>query len=349
MRIILAIVLFSLIILFHEFGHFLLAKLCGVTVTEFSLGMGPRLLSLVRGGTRYSVKAFPFGGSCAMLGEDQDDTSEGTFGSKSVWARIAIVAAGPVFNFILACVFSMIIIASVGYDKPVILGVTDGYPAQEAGLMAGDVIRSINGRRITFYREISDFTQFHQDLMRSGEPVRIRYERDGEVFETSLVCRDNGNGRYIMGISGSSGYREKASPIETVLFSVRDVRYWIGSVLSGLRMMVGGQVSIDDLSGPVGVVDMIGQTYEEASRDGVFYIWLNMLNIGIILSANLGVMNLLPLPALDGGRLLFLLIEAIRRRKVSQELEGRVHLIGLMLLMGLMVLIMLNDLKKIFL
>ena len=152
-----------------------------------------------------------------------------------------------------------------------------------------------------------------------------------------------------MGISGSSGYREKASPIETVLFSVRDVRYWIGSVLSGLRMMVGGKVSIDDLSGPVGVVDMIGQTYEEASRDGVFYIWLNMLNIGIILSANLGVMNLLPLPALDGGRLLFLLIEAIRRRKVSQELEGRVHLIGLMLLMGLMVLIMLNDLKKIFL
>ena len=133
MKILLALLVFSLIITFHEFGHFLLAKLNHIGVVEFSLGMGPRLLSFVKGETRYSLKLLPFGGSCMMLGEDTDDTGEGTFGSKSVWARISVVIAGPVFNFILAWILSVIIISLVGIDMPVLLGVTENSPAASAG------------------------------------------------------------------------------------------------------------------------------------------------------------------------------------------------------------------------
>ncbi len=348
MRIVWALILFSVIILFHEFGHFLLAKLNHVAVLEFSLGMGPRIAGFVKGETRYSLKALPFGGSCVMLGEDAQEEGEGSFGSKSVWARISIVAAGPVFNFLMAYIFSVIIIAGVGIDKPVILSVSDGFPAQEAGLQEGDLITSVNGKKMHFYRDISDYIQYHQEELKAGETLVIRYQRDGESHETSLQAADNGQGRYVMGISGSMNYREKVSPGETLISGAYEVTYWIRAVIQGLKMMFGGQVKLDDLSGPVGVVDMIGETYEEASQDGAYYVWLNMLNIGILLSANLGVMNLLPLPALDGGRLLFLAAEVIRGRKVSQELEGRIHLIGLMILMGLMLLIMMNDVKKLF-
>ena len=348
LRIILALLLFSLIILFHEFGHFLLAKLCGVVVEEFSLGMGPRLLSAKGKETRYSLKALPFGGSCMMKGEDLSDFSEGTFGSKPVWARILIIAAGPVFNFILAFFCAVILISSVGIDRPVILSVSDGFPAQKAGIMAGDEIVSIDGHRIRLYREVSDYVNFHQAKMASGREINIEYRRDGAISRTQLIPADSGEGRYVFGISGSSGIREKTGPLQTIGYSAYEVKYWIGAVLSSLRMMLTGSVSINDISGPVGVVDMIGETYEESKQDGAWYVWLNLLNIAILLSANLGIMNLLPIPALDGGRLIFLLIELVRRRRFNQEVEGKIHLAGLLLLMLLMVVILFNDIRKLF-
>lgn len=348
MSIVIALLIFSLIIIIHESGHFLLAKCCGITVTEFSLGMGPRILSTVRGGTRYSWKLLPFGGSCMMLGEDTGDAGEGTFGSKSVWARIAVVAAGPIFNFLLAYVLSIFIIGSVGYDLPVMLSVTEGYPAAEAGMQAGDVITRINGRRIHLYREVSNYTLFHQREYKSGRTIEIEYLRDGEIHTARMQAVDDGTGRYVVGLSGNSNYRTRGSSLDVLRYSFYEVGFWIGSTFDSLRMLLQGGVDMDDVSGPVGVVSMIGETYEESRADGAFYIWLNMLNMAVLLTANLGVMNLLPLPALDGGRLVFLLLEAIRHKRVDPETEAKVHFTGLMLLMLLMVVIMFNDIKKLF-
>ena len=140
MGIVIALLVFGFLVFFHELGHFLLAKKNGIAVTEFSIGVGPRLFSFVRGETRYSLKAFPFGGSCQMLGEDGESTDESAFHNRSVWARISVVVAGPIFNFILAFLLALIVIGYVGYDKPVVIGVMEGFPAEEAGLMEGDVI-----------------------------------------------------------------------------------------------------------------------------------------------------------------------------------------------------------------
>ena len=347
MSIIVAVLIFSLIILFHEFGHFLFAKLGGITVTEFSLGMGPRLLSFEMGGTRYSLKALPIGGSCAMLGEDEDDMQEGSFGSKSVWTRILVVAAGPLFNFILAYVISVILLLNAGCDLPVLLAVSEGYPAEQAGLQPGDVITQINGKNMYLYRDVSNYVSFHQERLSDGTPVTVRFTRDGEKHTVSLTAADDGNGRYILGVSGSSSYREKLGFFRTLRYGLYEVRFWVGTTLGSLRLLLTGKAGAQDLSGPVGVVSMIGETYEESRTDGWYYVMLNMMNISILLSANLGVMNLLPLPALDGGRLLFLILEVIRRKRIDPGKEGMVHFAGFMLLMLLMVFVLFNDIRRI--
>lgn len=350
MSIVVALLIFSVIVIIHELGHFTLAKLNGVTVTEFSLGMGPRLLSMEKGGTRYSLKLLPFGGSCMMLGEDGEEVEgpqEGTFANKSVWARISVIAAGPIFNFILAFVLSIFIVGSIGYDSPVLLSVTEGGPAEEAGLQAGDEIVSIGGKRIRLYREVSNYSLFHQKEMAKGEPIEVVYERDGETYTAHITPVNDGTGRYIFGYGGDTNYRTKASPLQVLEYSAYEVKYWIDSTFSSLKMLVQGGVTLDDMTGPVGVVEMIGETYEASRSDGAFYVWLNMVNMAILLTANLGVMNLLPIPALDGGRLVFLILEAVRRKQIDPETEAKIHFAGLMALMVLMVVIMFNDVKKI--
>ena len=343
MSIVIALLVFSVIILFHEFGHFLLAKLNKITVVEFSLGMGPRLLSFEAGGTRYSWKLLPFGGSCMMLGEDGEEEEEGSFGSKSVWARMSVIAAGPIFNFLLAFIMALFIVGNLGYDVPVLLNVTEGMPAADAGLQAGDRIVKMNGKRIHLYREVQNYSMFHQ-----GEPVIFQYERDGELHEAT-VTPELTNGSYKYGIGGNINYRQKTNVLETLEYSAYEVYYWIDTTVSSLGLLFKGGVQLDDMSGPVGVVDAIGTTYQESRDEGAFYVWMNLLNIAILLSANLGVMNLLPIPALDGGRLIFLIVEAIRRRRVEPELEAKIHFAGLMLLMLLMVVVMFNDVKKLIL
>ena len=343
MSIVIALLVFSVIILFHEFGHFLLAKLNKITVVEFSLGMGPRLLSFEAGGTRYSWKLLPFGGSCMMLGEDGEEEEEGSFGSKSVWARMSVIAAGPIFNFLLAFIMALFIVGNLGYDVPVLLNVTEGMPAANAGLQAGDRIVKMNGKRIHLYREVQNYSMFHQ-----GETVIFQYERDGELHEAT-VTPELTNGSYKYGIGGNINYRQKTNVLETLEYSAYEVYYWIDTTVSSLGLLFKGGVQLDDMSGPVGVVDAIGTTYQESRDEGAFYVWMNLLNIAILLSANLGVMNLLPIPALDGGRLIFLIVEAIRRKRVEPELEAKIHFAGLMLLMLLMVVVMFNDVKKLIL
>ena len=344
MRILIAIIVFSIIVLFHELGHFLLAKANHVQVNEFCLGLGPTICGFTKGETKYSIKLLPFGGACMMEGEDGTSDNPKAFPNKSVWARIAIVFAGPFFNFIMAFVFSFIIICCVGYDKPVISDVMEGYAAEEAGLRGGDEILKMNGLSIHFYREVSAYSMFH-----SGESVEVTYCRDGEKYTTTLVPKYSEEaGRFLYGVMGPSGYT-KGNVGENLLQAGYEVRYWIYTTFQSLRMMVTGDVSVNDMSGPVGIVKNIGDVYEESvANDGYFYAFLNMLNWAVLLSANLGVMNLLPLPALDGGRLVFLIVEAIRRKKVDPDKEGFVHFVGIVLLLGLMVLIMFNDIRKLF-
>ena len=342
MNIIVALLIFSLIILFHELGHFLLAKRGGIGVISFSLGMGPALLKKKIGETEYALRILPFGGSCAMVGEDEESDAENAFGKKGVWTRISVVAAGPIFNFILAFVGSVIMIACVGIDKPVIMETMEGYPAYEAGLQAGDEVISMNDRNIGIYRDVSMYIQMHQ-----GETVELVYERNGERFETTIVPKMDEEGYYLMGITGGA-YSKCKNPIELLSFSGKQVGYWIHMVFDSLRMMVTGKVSREDVGGPVRIVGMIGDTYEQSVEMGAFAVFINMLNMVIFLSANLGVMNLLPIPALDGGRLLIMFVEVITRKRVPQKIEGYIHLAGFALLMALMIMILFNDISLMF-
>lgn len=340
MKIVIAILLFSIIIIFHELGHFLLAKANGIRVNEFCLGLGPTLIGFTKGETTYSLKLLPIGGACMMEGEDEESGDNRAFGKKSVWARISVVAAGPVFNFIMAFVFAFILICNIGYDLPVLSGVLEGYPAETAGMQAGDTIVKLDGDRIHFFREISAYMQFHP-----GETVEIVYERGGEQYETKLTPQYSEEyGAYMYGFQASG--REWGNVFENLKYSVYEVKYWISVTLSSLKSLVTGQVSVNDLSGPVGIVDMIGDGYEASVSYGFRAVFLQMLYMAILLSANLGVMNLLPLPALDGGRLFFMVIELIRGKRVDPEKEGMVHFIGMMLLFALMIFVIFNDVRK---
>jgi len=340
--IVLAILVFSLIVFVHELGHFLLAKMNKIRVDEFSIGMGPRLLSTVKGETRYSLKLFPIGGSCMMGEDDVDDMSEGSFNSKSVWARIAVVAAGAVFNFILAFIFAVIIVGYTGYDEPVISGVLPGYSAEAEGMQEGDRIVRMNGKKINVWREVTYYNMFH-----AGETVELVYERDGEKYEVTIVPKQDEDGNYLMGVTSPAQYK-KANVFTAIQYGVYEVKFWISTTLESLKMLITGSVGVDQLSGPVGIVDVVDDTYQQSKEYGAVVVLMQMLNIGILLSANLGVMNLLPLPALDGGRLVFLVIEAIRGKRVAPDKEGMVHFVGMMLLFALMIFVLFNDLNRIF-
>lgn len=428
MKILIAIIIFSAIILFHEFGHFLLAKMNGIGVIEFSLGMGPRLFSFKKGETKYSLKLFPIGGSCAMVGEDTaDEDTPNAFNHAPVWGRISVVAAGPVFNFLLAFLLALIIVGFMGYDPAEVVSVSegsnaetaglmegdiiteyDGYhidlakdlyvysylnsltegepvtvkvsrngetktityepdvnvryllgfnrsdansmvveslisgmPLEEAGVQAGDVITAINGTRIADGTEYDEYIAEHP---LSDESIEITYERNGLEYTVEITPREYRTP--VLGFSYNLGY-EKTSGTGILKYGFLEVKYMVRTTLLSLKELVTGGLGVDDLSGPVGVVDAIGTTYEESKSEGALILWMNLLNMAVLLSANLGVMNLLPLPALDGGRLVFLIVEAIRRKPINREFEGMVHFAGLMLLMVLMVFVMYNDIIKI--
>lgn len=350
MSIIVAILVFGLIILIHEFGHFIFAKKSGIGVIEFSIGMGPRLYSVVKGETRYSIKGFPFGGSCMMVGEDEDNDDPKSFNSKSVWARIAVIAAGPVFNFILAFFLAVIIVGHVGYDPPELSGVLEGYPAQEQGMQAGDVLTKVNGKKITVYRDLQMYLYMNQ-----GKTLHVEYNRksgDTSTLEkrtaTIVPQYSQENESYMMGIE-VSGYRVPVTSIgEAIKYSAYEVQFCIKNTISSLGMLVRGEVGRDDMAGPVRIVSVIDETVEETKGYGLTVMLLTLANLCLLLSANLGVMNLLPIPALDGGRLVFLFLEAVRGKPVSPEKEGMVHMAGLVVLMGLMVFVLFNDIITLF-
>ena len=351
LNIIAAILVFGLIVLVHEFGHFLLAKANGIGVVEFSIGMGPRLVSRQKGETRYSLKLLPFGGSCMMLGEDEKETDPKAFNNKPVWARISVVFSGPAFNFILAFLFAVIIVMNMGYQKFWIDGVTEGSPAAEAGLQPGDVITKVNSRKIDAYEDVQVYM-----LANPGETLRVRYERpseDGTSWETreTMVTPEYSEteGRYLMGVTFTGQYVKPESLGEVVYYSAYQVKYCITSTFDSLKMLFTRQVEVDEaVAGPVRIVAMIGENVEESREIGVSVMLLTLCYWCLILSASLGIMNLLPLPALDGGRLVFLLLEAVRGKGIDQEKEGMVHMAGLLLLMVLMIFVLFNDIRSFF-
>lgn len=368
-NILIAVIIFSAIILFHELGHFLLAKANKVRVIEFSLGMGPRIISYAKteqghkvkffgsskyfeehkefeDHTLYSWKIFPFGGSCMMLGEMENVEDDRAFGKKSVLARMSVIFAGPFFNFVLAFVLALFVIGLAGYDKASIGNVEPGMPMAEAGFQDGDVITEINGRNIVVNRELIYYLQFHP---LSTESVELTAERDGEEVSATvtpkLVQDEKGNDVYRLGFSYGTG-RTKSGVWDTIKYSAYEVKFWIWTTVESLGQMISGKVSAKDVSGPVGIIQAVGDVVNQSRPGGMYYIILNVLSMGILLTANLGVMNLLPIPALDGGRLLFLIIEGIRRKPLPEKFENYVNVGGFILLMGLMVVILANDILK---
>lgn len=369
MGIILFILIFCVVVVAHEFGHFIVAKANGIHVVEFSVGMGPTLLHYDKNGTRYSLKLLPIGGACMFEGEDGlneaeadessnppdtvtsakvvvDDEKNGEYGGSfpdaPVFARIATVVAGPIFNFILAFLLSLIIVGTIGTDMPIVGGVSEGGGAENAGLQAGDVILKINNHSIHLFREIS-----LEAMLSDGTPINVVYEREGARYNTVLtpIYSDSAQ-RYYYGIAMTGGYT-KLSPPKVVLYSGYEVKYWIDTTIKSLGMLLNGKAGVKDLSGPVGMADTVGDIYTESKSDGALYVWLNMLNFAILLSANLGVLNLVPFPALDGGRLFIYLIELVRRKPIPSEKEGFINFIGFALLMLLMVVVLYNDIARI--
>ncbi len=338
MGIIIAVLIFGLLVIFHEFGHFILAKKNGIRVNEFAIGMGPRLFGFKKGETEYVIRLLPFGGACVMAGEDEDTEEEGTFNSKSVWARMSVVFAGPFFNFILAFVFALFLLWNTGITTCELTTVEAGTPAAEAGLQVGDVIREIDGERVHIFTELRDHM-----LLEPSESYEITYRHGDETRTASVATFTDADGTQRIGIGTTA---RKPSILELFQYSFYEVGYNIKLVFKSLKMLVTGKLGRNDVAGPVGIVSIIGDTYHEASNYGVMSVILTMVNLVIILSANLGVMNLLPIPALDGGRLLFLLIEAIRGKPVNRKREGFVNFVGFALLMVLMVVIMFNDILK---
>ncbi len=355
------VIIFGVVVVAHEFGHFIVAKANGIKVLEFSIGMGPKLVKFTKGDTEYSLRLLPIGGACMFEGEDglfeEDEeteriqeenplerpktTQEGSFQNASVWARIATVFAGPLFNIILGYLLAIIIVIACGSIVPKVLEVHEEYPAYEAGLEEGDIITAINGEKIHLFREI----QLNAMLYSAGEVWEVEYERDGETYTTTMVLKEN-NGSYIMGITGGELHISKG--FDLFEYSWYEVRYWLNTTFKSLKMLVLGQLTKDDVAGPVGVAGVISDTIEETKQYGFLTVLVNMVNIALLLSINLGIMNLLPIPALDGGRLIFLLIEAVIRKPVPKKAEAIVHMIGFVFLMLLMVLVLFNDISKFF-
>ena len=346
--VILFILIFGLIVISHEFGHFLLAKLNGIHVVEFAVGMGPTLFHFQKGETKYSLKALPIGGACMFEGEDglaskEEASSEGSFLSASVWARISAVIAGPLFNLIMAYILCLIVVSFDGSTRPVIQNIVPGSAAEAAGMQSGDRITKINGEKIHLGDQV-----FLISALNRGEDLTVEYVRNGEKGSVTITpVYDSGAGRYYMGFAGVSEYF-KCKGFEVFQHGFYKLEYWVSSTFKSLGMLFSGKVTKDDVAGPVGIAQLVGDTYEEAKPYGISSVILSMMNIAVLLSVNLGILNLLPVPALDGGRLVFLFIEAVRGKPVPPEKEGMVHLAGMAALMVLMVMVLFNDIARIF-
>ena len=353
MYIVLAILIFGILIATHELGHFIAAKRLGVQVNEFAIGMGPKLLSKQRGETLYCLRLLPIGGACVMEGEDEDTVNPRAFTAQKRWKRVIILAAGAFVNFI----FGLIVLLLIGMNVRYTVGTTltslaPGFPNEgENGLMAGDTIISLNGNRL-FYSE--DFSLFIQLPDAQDGIVDLGIQRGGERIELNdfplapAEYTENGVTQLRYGLN----------------FAATEATFWGKIQYSGYRAfnfarivrvslveLFTGGAKLDDLSGPVGIVSTINELASDPEIETTGERLLYVLNFGALIAINLAVMNLLPIPALDGGRifgiLITFIIEKITRRRVNPKYEGYIHGAGLMVLLLLMAVVLVNDIVKI--
>ena len=342
-KVLIGILMFCVIVVSHEFGHFIIAKANGVIVREFFVGFGPILFKKTKGDTTYSLRLIPLGGACVFdYDENTEDPMQSSYLSSNVWVRIAITLAGPVFNFILAFLLSLFVVGGTGYSPTMITEVSKGSPAMKAGLCEGDLITKIDRDRVYLFGEVSFATMYNR-----GEPIKITFIRDGIKQTLNVTPEYNEEyGRPMLGIT--FGYNEdNPTPLETIKYSYCYVRYWVKITVKSFLMMFTGQVGVKDLSSPIGVASVVSDVYDSAAKISVMAIIYSMLDIAILISANLGVVNLLPIPGLDGGKLIFYIIELFRGKPVSQERQGAVTLVGFALLLLLTVVVMYNDIIRI--
>ena len=344
---ILGILLFGLLVGIHEFGHFAAAKLCGVKVLEFSLGMGPALWQKQGKETLYSLRVVPFGGYCAMMGEDEESTDPGAFTNQPPWKRIIILCAGAFMNFLLGLVIVIVLYSGAsGFRSTEIADFMPGCPYEsDEGLHKGDRFYEIDGNRVYMQMNVGDFLDqgsgvYDLVMLRDGEKVTLKQ------FAMERILYE-GHSQKMYGFY--FGYDE-ATPL-TVLknawYTCLEFGRW---VKLGLKELINGRVGIDEMSGPVAIVDLMAETGEAAptTSDALY----NIFYLTAFIAVNLAIMNMLPLPALDGGRVFLLLvtwiIETATGKKLNPKYEGYIHAAGMVLLLGLMAVIMFHDVWRLF-
>ncbi len=352
--ILLTLLICTVLVVVHEAGHFAVAKLSGILVEEFSVGMGPIVFSKKIGETLYSVRAFPMGGFCRMAGEDEESSDSRSFNNKNVFARMAVVFTGPLMNFIFAFL-AVFIVSSTAASMafPAVGEVLSTSNAVNQGLEKGDKIVKIDNEKIHDYQELYSILSTSD-----GSDLSVTVKRNGEKVDLTItpVLNEAQTG-YIIGFrpvvktglfaESAEGY-DKATFADTVKDSIYTLVYFVKSVVVGFVRLFTLKLSASDVSGPIGIVQVVGDTVETGITYSIWSVAKSLLMLSALLSVNLGVINLFPIPAMDGGRLVFLVLEAIRRKPFNREKEGMVHFIGFILLILFMFLVASNDIFKIF-
>ena len=328
-----SIIIFLLVILIHEFGHFIVAKMNGVSVLEFSIGMGPKLFQRESNGTLYSLRVLPVGGYCQLEGEDEENDSPNSLNNQSPLVRLKVILAGAIMNFILAFIL-LILLMSVSRVSTEVSGVIKDSPAYSSGIQTGDQIVSINGENV------SDGEELLKSIKESKGDLNIGVIRDSQSKNIKVTPRLENNIRKI-GVNFQEEYNIKNfSIVKGFKKGLITFLNLTGMLYKFLGMLITGQLGLGGVSGPVGVVKEIGN----AAKTGV----ANLIFLLAYININLGVFNLLPIPALDGGRAIFILIEMIFGKKISQEKEGYMHMVGLLLLLALIAIVTIKDVIKLF-
>lgn len=341
--VIVAILIFGVLVAVHEFGHFSAAKLCGVRVEEFAIGMGPAIWKKQKGETLYSLRAVPFGGYCAMTGEDGASDDPRAFGNQKLWKRLLILVAGSFNNFLLGFVVVLVLQLSYGMVmSPAVASFMEGCPYDSAdGLQVGDRFLRINGHRIDMYSDVIRYLDGDGDY-------DLEVERDGETMRLEnfrLERKDYADGRFF---GFRFGLMEKAGLWQNLRASWEQTTDYVKLVWESLGMLLSGKAGVNDLAGPVGIVDLMAESsaQQETLRAGLEVIF----TFGAFIAVNLAVMNMLPIPALDGGRVFLLLvtalIETITRKKIDPKYEGYIHAAGMVLLLALMGYVLLHDIFR---